>query len=240
MMGRPYAAWIVAIAVAWVSRNCYAKENTTASENLEAKRLAMVENQIKARGVGDPAVLKAMRKIKRHLFMPLSRQPDAYADTPVPIGQGQTISQPYIVAQMTEALQLRANARVLEIGTGSGYQAAVLAEIAKEVYSIEIVPQLAKRAKALLAGLGYDNIRLRTGDGYLGWPEKAPFDAIILTAAPPKIPTPLIEQLAVGGTLIAPVGRRFQQLIKLRRTKTGIVRETLLRVRFVPMTGMAQ
>jgi protein-L-isoaspartate(D-aspartate) O-methyltransferase len=240
MSGRRFAAFLFALSVAITAGYCHAGPRLDDPEEQRSQRLRMVRTQIEARGVSDPAVLHAMRKIKRHLFMPPRYRAYAYADSPQPIGKKQTISQPYIVAAMTEALKLKPNARVLEIGTGSGYQAAVLAEIAKEVYSIEIVPQLAKRAKALLKRLGYKNIFLRTGDGYRGWPKKAPFDAIILTAAPPRIPSPLIKQLAVGGILIAPIGRHYQRLVLLRRNRKGIVQETLLNVRFVPMTGEAQ
>ena len=167
-------------------------------------------------------------------------QPYAYADTPLPIGHGQTISQPYIVAFMSEALELKGGERVLEIGTGSGYQAAVLAELAREVYSIEIVEPLGREAEKRLRELGYSNIKLRVGDGYRGWPEAAPFDAIMVTAAPDHVPPALIEQLAEGGRLVLPVGSFFQELVRIRRTKDGTKQESLLPVRFVPMTGEAQ
>jgi protein-L-isoaspartate(D-aspartate) O-methyltransferase len=206
-----------------------------------SERAAMVRDQIQARGVRDARVLRAMEKVKRHLFVPPAGQSDAYADHPLPIGEGQTISQPYIVAYMSEALRLRPNARVLEIGTGSGYQAAILAELAKEVDTIEIVASLGQRATRLFAQLGYKNIAVRIGDGYKGWPEKAPFDAVILTAAPLKIPEPLIKQLKVGGALVAPIGPAGdQRLIRLTRTATGVRQEHLMDVRFVPMTGKAQ
>jgi len=204
------------------------------------EREKMVRDQIETRGVRNHAVLQAMRKVPRHLFIPENYRAHAYADMPLPIGEAKTISQPYIVAYMTEALKLRPSDRVLEIGTGSGYQAAILAELAKEVYSIEILPELAQRAQELLNLLGYSNVYIKIGDGYLGWPEKAPFDAIILTAAPPAIPPPLFDQLAEGGRLIAPVGTDFQQLILLKKTKEGFQRQNLLPVRFVPMTGHAQ
>jgi len=204
------------------------------------EREKMVRDQIETRGVRNHAVLQAMRKVPRHLFIPENYRAHAYADMPLPIGEAKTISQPYIVAYMTEALKLRPSDRVLEIGTGSGYQAAILAELAKEVYSIEILPELAQRAQELLNLLGYSNVYIKIGDGYLGWPEKAPFDAIILTAAPPAIPPPLFDQLAKGGRLIAPVGTDFQQLILLKKTKEGFQRQNLLPVRFVPMTGHAQ
>jgi len=206
-----------------------------------AERAAMVRLQIQARGVKDPRVLRAMRKVRRHLFVPPSRRPSAYEDNPLPIGEGQTISQPYIVAAMTEALRLQPGARVLEIGTGSGYQAAILGELAAEVYSIEILPGLGQRAGRLLGSLGYKNVHVRVGDGYAGWPDKAPFDAVILTAAPPSIPAPLIKQLRRGGHLVAPAGPSGdQRLYRLTRTASGVKREFLMGVRFVPMTGRAQ
>jgi len=203
-------------------------------------RQDMVRNQIEARGVKDERVLDAMRNVERHKLMPEDVRPSAYEDQPLPIGYGQTISQPYIVAYMTEALNLRKGDRVLEIGTGSGYQAAVLAELGAEVYSIEIVEELAMRARKDLAALGYGNITIRSGDGYGGWPEKQPFDAIILTAAPPGVPRPLLDQLANGGRLIAPVGSYFQNLVRYTRIKDGFRKEELLPVAFVPMTGEAQ
>lgn len=205
-----------------------------------ARRLNMVRNQIKSRNILDRLVLKAMGKVPRHRFVPLDRRKLAYRDHPLPIGHRQTISQPYIVAFMTDALRLKGRERVLEIGTGSGYQAAVLAEIVKEVYSIEIVGPLALRAKKTLHKLKYRNIFVRHGDGYRGWPEKAPFDAIIITAAPPVIPKPLLKQLKVGGRMILPLGTLWQELILLTRTAGGFSRRKLLPVRFVPMTGEVQ
>ena len=208
------------------------------SEQLLRER--MVREQIEARGVKNHRVLEAMRKVPRHLFIPEAYHNMAYEDTPVPIGEGQTISQPYIVAYMTDALKIKPTDRVLEVGTGSGYQAAILGELAAEVYTIEVLPDLAERAAALLAELGYPNVHVRVGDGYLGWPEEAPFDAIILTAAPPEIPEPLLQQLAEGGRLIAPVGVDFQQLVLIQKKEGRFTRENLLPVRFVPMTGRAQ
>jgi len=205
-----------------------------------AARHAMVEEQIAARDVRDPRVLAAMRAVPRHLFVPEAQRDAAYRDGPLPIGEKQTISQPYIVAAMTELARIGPESRVLEIGTGSGYQAAVLGEVAGEVYSIEIVAPLAERARALLRRTGYERIRLRLGDGYAGWPEAAPFDAIVVTAAPPEIPEPLVEQLAVGGRMVVPVGRWFQELVVLTKTETGIERESVFPVRFVPMTGEIQ
>ena len=203
-------------------------------------RAAMVREQIAARGISDPRVLDAMREVPRHRFLPADRVRFAHGDHPVPIDHGQTISQPYIVALMTELAEIEPGDRVLEIGTGSGYQAAVLAEVGARVWSIEIVEPLAERAQRLLSDLGYDEVALRRGDGYAGWPKAAPFDAIVLTAAPPKIPEPLLEQLAVGGRLVAPVGRRNQELVVITRRPEGLKREVVLPVRFVPMTGRAQ
>jgi protein-L-isoaspartate(D-aspartate) O-methyltransferase len=201
----------------------------------QAAREQMVELQIKDRGVKHPGVLDAMRRVPRHLFVPDAIAERAYDDTPLPIGLAQTISQPYIVAYMTEALEPKATDRVLEIGTGSGYQAAILAELVKEVYTIELVPALADRAKAVLTNLKYANIRTRTGDGYRGWPEAAPFDKIIVTAAPDEIPPVLIDQLAVNGIMVVPVGRGDQMMTILRKTPGGVVRRETIPVRFVPM-----
>jgi len=222
------------------SRPLEARQAASDSPELHQARQRMVRRQIEARGVNDPRVLEAMRKVPRHLFVPRAAQSHAYADTPLPIGHDQTISQPYIVAFMSEALELKGGERVLEIGTGSGYQAAVLAELAREVYSIEIVEPLAREAEKRLKELGYSNIRLRVGDGYRGWPDAAPFDAIMVTAAPDHVPPALVEQLAEGGRLVLPVGSLFQELIRIRRTKEGTRRESLLPVRFVPMTGEAE
>ena len=205
-----------------------------------AERQAMVQQQLASREIRDPRVLAAMGRVPRHLFIPEKQRAWAYQDHPVPIGFGQTISQPYIVAYMTELLQLKKSDRVLEIGTGSGYQAAILGELAGEVDSIEIVPELSARAKKLLDQLGYRNIHVRVGDGYQGWPAKAPFAAIMVTAAPPKIPQPLLDQLAVGGRMIVPVGNLRQELVLIHRTENGYQRKNVLPVRFVPMTGEAQ
>jgi protein-L-isoaspartate(D-aspartate) O-methyltransferase len=210
-------------------------------EGREQERLSMVSRQIEARGVRDARVLEAMRTVPRHLFMPTSERVHAYEDRPVPIGHRQTISQPYIVALMSELADVEPGDRVLEVGTGSGYQAAVLAEIGATVFSIEIVEPLAKRARATLEALGYGSrVRLRIGDGYGGWPEEAPFDAIVVTAAPPEVPEPLKRQLAVGGRLVIPVGDHFQRLEVMTRTEKGFRTRTVAPVRFVPMTGKAQ
>jgi len=206
-----------------------------------ARRLDMVTDQIASRGIKDRAVLEALRKVPRHRFVPATWQSLAYTDGPLPIGEGQTISQPYIVAWMTELIEPAKKMRVLEIGTGSGYQAAILAECVVEVDSIEVVPALGRKAKTLLGDLGYRNVQVRIGDGYAGWPERAPYDAIILTAAPPsEVPAPLLEQLKPGGRLVAPVGRDDQHLVRITRTRAGFRREVLAGVRFVPMTGKAQ
>jgi protein-L-isoaspartate(D-aspartate) O-methyltransferase len=205
----------------------------------EQKRLQMVERQIESRGVRDPHVLRAMRTVPRHRFVPESQRASAYEDRPLPIGHQQTISQPYIVALMSELADLKPGDRVLEVGTGSGYQAAVLAEMGVEVFSIEIVEPLAKQAAATLKELGYA-VTVRHGDGYAGWPEQAPFDAILVTAAPPHIPEPLEAQLALGGRLVIPVGQHFQSLVRVTRTEKGLRKQKVLPVRFVPMTGEVQ
>lgn len=201
-----------------------------------SERLAMVAGQLRARGIQDERTLRAMEKIPRHLFVPASLRRAAYQDGPLPIGEGQTISQPYIVALMTELLELGGNEKVLEIGTGSGYQAAVLAEIVPEVYTIEILPALSERAGEVLTELGYDRIHLRVGNGYLGWPEEAPFDAVIVTAAPEFLPRALVEQLGEGGILVIPMGPSDEQVLwQIRKTAEGLHRRVVLPVRFVPM-----
>ena len=221
--------------------SCFGAEKKPMNEDVYAKqRERMVEDQIVRRGVRDSLVLEAMRKVPRHLFVPEDMRSSAYTDGALPIGEGQTISQPYIVALMTEKLGLKGGERVLEIGTGSGYQAAILAEIVEEVYTIEIVEPLAIRARKTLDQRGYTNIVSMCGDGYRGWPEYAPFDAIIVTAAPDHIPGPLVDQLDVGGRLIIPVGEWHQELILLRKTEQDAVKKNVLPVRFVPMTGEAQ
>ena len=204
---------------------------------LDSGRELMVKEQIEARGVKDPLTLAALRKVPRHLFVPESAVGEAYSDVPLPIGHGQTISQPYIVAFMTEALELHGGEKVLEIGTGSGYQAAVLSEIAASVHTIEIVPELAAQARERLARLGYRNVEVHSGDGYRGWPEAAPFDAVVVTAAAPRIPEPLKDQLKDGGRLVIPVGDADQQLIVLTRHGARYDERRVLPVRFVPMTG---
>jgi protein-L-isoaspartate(D-aspartate) O-methyltransferase len=203
-------------------------------------RERMVTEQIVRRGVQDSLVIEAMRSVLRHAFVPVSLADEAYADHPLPIGHGQTISQPYIVAVMTELVALQPGARVLEVGTGSGYQAAILAEIADSVYTIEVIPELAERAVGTLTRLGVRNVKVRTGDGYQGWPDAAPFDAIIVTAAPDHIPQPLVDQLVIGGRMVLPVGREEQNLIVVTRTSEGVSARHEIPVLFVPMTGQAQ
>ncbi len=209
-----------------------------AAEPRRAERLKMVEEQIEARGVKDPRVLEAMRGVPRHAFVPAQYAAYAYHDRPLPIGHDQTISQPYIVAYMSEALKVSPEHRVLEIGTGSGYQAAVLGRLAKEVYTIEIVPELARRASESLNTLGADNVHVREGDGYAGWPEKAPFERIMVTAAPEQIPQPLLDQLAPGGLLVIPVGGRdeTQWMTIVEKTSDGVVERRTIPVAFVPFT----
>lgn len=217
---------------------CAVAAPSCASSDEEAftiKRQKMVKEQIEGRGITSQRVLEVMRKVRRHLFVPASLQNLAYDDSPLPIGEGQTISQPYIVAYMTEAVKISPQDRILEIGTGSGYQAAVLGELAKEVYTIEIIKPLAESARLVLEKSGYKNIKVKWGDGYQGWKEYAPFDAIIVTAAPAEVPEELVRQLKIGGRLVIPIGGFFQELYLITKTKTGIKKETLLPVRFVPM-----
>ncbi|MBN2576478.1 MAG: protein-L-isoaspartate(D-aspartate) O-methyltransferase [Deltaproteobacteria bacterium] len=215
-------------------------EQDRRGDSRAAARAEMVTSQIAARGVVDRAVLAAMRKVPRHEFVPANVADLAYADRPLPIGERQTISQPYIVALMSELAALKPGARVLEIGTGSGYQAAVLSELGALVYTIEIVAPLAERAAATLGRLGYAEVRTRVGDGYRGWPEAAPFDAIVVTAAPPAVPAPLKEQLKIGGRLVLPVGTYEQDLRVITRTAQGYDERDVIPVLFVPMTGEAQ
>ena len=207
-------------------------------KDYEELREAMVKTQIESRGIKDEDVLSVMRDVPRHLFIDESLWPKAYSDGPLPIGHGQTISQPYIVAFMTELLRPDTHHMVLEIGTGSGYQAAVLAKLVHHVYTIEIVPELGRNAKAALKRLGYDNISVRVGDGYKGWPEEEPFDRIIVTAAPEKVPEALLDQLKPGGRMVLPVGPRWwgQDLLVIEKNERGkVVRKNTIPVRFVPM-----
>lgn len=208
-------------------------------KDFKMERKKMVEYQIKRRGIKDEKVLQAMLKVPRHLLIPKKNWDLAYADQPVPIGEGQTISQPYIVALMTELLELKGEEKVLEIGTGSGYQAAILAELSKEVYTIEIIESLGKRAEENLKKLGYKNIKVKIGDGFLGWPDYAPFDAIIVTCAVPQVPPPLIEQLKEGGKIVIPLGEElsYQTLTVVEKKKGKLIYKDITGVIFVPMTG---
>lgn len=219
------------LVIFFLSKIAFAQEGNS----LNIKREEMVALQIKNRGITDKRVLEAMTRVERHLFVPTNLHSVAYQDRPLPIGYKQTISQPYIVAYMTELAQLQSGAQVLEIGTGSGYQAAILAEIVKKVYTIEIIKPLADSARLRLQELGYENISVKFGDGYKGWPEYAPFDAIIVTAAPVQIPEQLLEQLKVGGRMVVPLGSVFQELYLITRTKSGFDKKSITPVRFVPM-----
>jgi protein-L-isoaspartate(D-aspartate) O-methyltransferase len=205
-----------------------------------SQRQRMVQQQLVTHGINDARVLAAMAKVPREEFVPPDSRAASYEDGPLPIGYGQTISQPYIVAFMTEQLRPKPSDRVLEVGTGSGYQAAILAELVSEIYSIEIVEPLAKSAEATLQRLGYKNVHLKIGDGYKGWPEEGPFDAIIVTCAPDKVPQPLVDQLKDGGRMVIPVGARFAQQLYLLEKKGGQLKQSAtLPVRFVPMTSEA-
>jgi protein-L-isoaspartate(D-aspartate) O-methyltransferase len=210
----------------------------SASKDYEKEREHMVKSQLARRGIKDKRVLEAMRQVPRHLFIPESMRNLAYCDGPLPIGHGQTISQPYIVALMTEILELAGQETVLEVGTGSGYQAAILSRLARQVYSVERHVVLAQQAENILAQLGYDNIVVRVGNGTLGWPEHSPYEAIIVTAAAPDVPRPLTDQLADEGRLVAPVGSQWSQvLVKVRRQGDQLIRERLTAVAFVPLVG---
>lgn len=222
-----------------ITRDEIMRESTQSTTEYARERAALIE-ELSRSGIRDQRVLRAMARVPRHRFVPPEIVPHSYANEPMPIGSSQTISQPYVVAYMSEMLQLSGDEKVLEVGTGSGYQAAVLGELAREVYSIEIVPELARFGAANLAATGYTNVTVREGDGYAGWPEHAPFDAIIVTAAPDHIPPKLVEQLAVGGRLVIPVGDYYQEIVVVTKTEQGVVEKRTLPVRFVPMTGEAQ
>ena len=229
-------AWIASSAVAFATACGAAPADQQRSDvDWERDRREMVREQIRARGITSPRVLDAMTKIPRHLFVPEPQRRDAYGDYPLPIGYGQTISQPYIVGFMTDALRIEPSHRVLEIGTGSGYQAAILGALAREVYTIEIVEPLAERARATLSSLGHTNVHVLAGDGYRGWPEHAPYDRVMVTAAPPEVPPALVDQLRVGGLMAVPVGTGVQELRILRKTESGLEVLDRLDVRFVPM-----
>jgi protein-L-isoaspartate(D-aspartate) O-methyltransferase len=207
-----------------------------ANQDFEKQRRNLVD-QLKSQGISSNEVLEAMRKVPRHKFVPAAQRHMAYQNRPLSIGHGQTISQPFIVGYMTEAASIAPGEKVLEIGTGSGYQAAVLAELAKDVYTIEIIPELAEGARSVLRELGYKNVHVKTGNGYEGWPEHAPFDAIVVTAAPDEVPQALVNQLALKGKMVIPVGSTFQEMVIITRDESGVVERRTIPVRFVPMTG---
>jgi protein-L-isoaspartate(D-aspartate) O-methyltransferase len=231
--------WQWLIVTAFAATGCHPKDAAVA--DLASERQHMVMEQLMPRGINEERVLAAMNKVPREEFVPPDLRGASYTDQPLPIGYGQTISQPFIVAFMTEQLRLSNNDRVLEIGTGSGYQAAVLAELVAEVYSIEIIEPLAKNAEATLARLGYQNVHVKVGDGYKGWPEHAPFGAVIVTCAPDHVPQPLVDQLKEGGRMIIPVGGFGDQELCLLEKKSGeLQRRAVLPVRFVPMAGEAE
>ncbi len=231
--------WAVAriLAVVVAALACQAREPQSAQEVVDPAqaRSRMVNEQLRKRNIRDERVLEVMSRVPRHLFVPEAHRADAYGDYPLPIGYGQTISQPYIVAFMTEALRVQPDHRVLEIGTGSGYQAAVLAELVREVYTIEIVGPLGESARKTLESRGYRNVHVRIGDGYRGWPEQSPFDRIMVTAAPEAVPQALVEQLALGGLMAVPVGSVSQELRILRKSRDGLELLDTMPVRFVPM-----
>jgi len=234
---RQFSQWLL---VATLAATACGQRPTPASD-FGAERQRMVQQQLKGRGIKDERVLAAMGKVPREAFVPPESRAASYEDGPLPIGYDQTISQPYIVAFMTEQLRLKPSDRVLEIGTGSGYQAAILAELVSEIYSVEIVEPLARAAEVTLKRLGYKNVHVKIGDGYKGWPEAAPFDAIIVTCAPDKVPQPLTDQLKDGGRMVIPVGGRFAQELYLLEKKNGQLRESVtLAVRFVPMLREAE
>lgn len=212
----------------------------SAGDRYAAKRWEMVESQLIARGIRNTAVIQAMLNVPRHEFVPEDLRDEAYGDNPIPVGLGQTISQPYIVALMTELLNPARGAKILEVGTGSGYQSAVLAETGCDLYTIEIVESLAKRSRRILENLGYSNITYKIGDGYQGWEEHAPFDGIIVTAAPGHVPARLLEQLGINGKMVIPVGDESQELLLMEKTDTGITKKKITAVRFVPMTGESE
>jgi protein-L-isoaspartate(D-aspartate) O-methyltransferase len=242
--GFAHNSWLIVLGVLFAVPAQTAQLQSRPPESQDAfaqPRRTMVARDLRGRGIKDERVLAAMGEIPRHLFVPERQRPSAYADRPLPIGERQTISQPYVVALMTQLLELQPNERALEIGTGSGYQTAVLAQLAAEVCSIEILPTLSERAKKILDDLGYKNIRLKVGDGFYGWPELSPFDAILVTAAAPRIPEPLSSQLREGGRLVMPLeGERNQRLIRVRKSGGKLTIEDFSAVLFVPLTGAIQ
>jgi protein-L-isoaspartate(D-aspartate) O-methyltransferase len=235
-MTRPHT-WLVPVLLALTACGLSGSPSSQTTTDWEAERTRMVESQLRARDIRDSRVLEAMREVPRHLFVPEADRGRAYGDFPLPIGYSQTISQPYIVGFMSQALDVLPEHKVLEIGTGSGYQAAILGRLAREVYTIEIVEPLADRSRTLLQELGFKNVHVRAGNGYLGWPEQAPFDRIMVTAAPAEVPPALVEQLKIGGRMAIPVGTVSQELRIMRRTEKGMEIIETLPVRFVPMTG---
>jgi protein-L-isoaspartate(D-aspartate) O-methyltransferase len=228
---------LIAVSVATVASEGQRRPSRASPDE---QRQAMVFTQITSRGITNPLVLKAMREVPRHLFVPEAQRAHAYEDRALPVGEGQTISQPYIVALMTEQARVEPGHKVLEVGTGSGYQAAILAQMGASVHTIEIIPALAHRARATLDSVGYRNIQYRVGDGYRGWPDAAPFDAILVTAAPDHVPQPLVDQLAIGGHLVVPVGASQQTLMVITRTGEGTRSDRTIPVLFVPMKGEAE
>jgi protein-L-isoaspartate(D-aspartate) O-methyltransferase len=237
---RRYPYFIVPIFF-WIVLSCEGTNSDRLREpiqsDFQSMKEEMVETQIRARGIRNVTVLNAMLKVDRHRFVPEEMHHLAYSDRPLPIGEGQTISQPYIVALMTELLELKKGDKVLEVGTGSGYQAAILGELTDHVYTIEIIESLARSAEKTLKELGYGGIRVKVGDGYVGWEEFAPFDAIIVTCAPTHVPQPLLDQLKEGGRLVIPVGDYYQELKKITKVKGQIKSQSVIPVVFVPMTG---
>ncbi len=238
-----HATWLLISALFLPLPGCGPPSNSEQSaaqqvsdEEYTKQRRQLVE-QLRSEGIENKEVLDALLKVPRHRFVPPSYRHLAYRNHPLPIGRDQTISQPFIVGYMTEAAEIASGEKVLEIGTGSGYQAAVLAELAKEVYTIEIIPELAERSRALLGEMGYKNLHVKTGNGYEGWVEQAPFDAIVVTAAPDEVPKALVEQLAVRGKMIIPVGTSYQHMLIITKTESGVVERRTIPVAFVPMTG---
>jgi protein-L-isoaspartate(D-aspartate) O-methyltransferase len=241
-IGSPDRTVVSASIAVWLAGSCAVGQGPRAEDSYEAARHGMVETQLAGRDIRDLRVLDAMKQVPRHLFVPEEMRHYAYVDSPLPIGRNQTISQPYIVALMTQLAEPEPDDRALEVGTGSGYQAAILSRLVEHVYTIEIIPELAERAGKTLRGLGYDNVTVRSGDGYGGWPERAPFDIIMVTAAAPHLPASLQEQLADRGRLIIPVGDpgMNQILVRYRKKHGKLERENVLPVVFVPMTGRVE